>query len=93
MGAFVSEDRYGGERNSLGKMMFGSRLTAADSSTASRPSRAAAAASEVWVPACGLNTFINHSTVIWNKCPELRSATTKATACKAAANLATESPI
>jgi hypothetical protein len=92
LGAFISEDGYGSERNPLGKTMFGSQLTAADSSTASRPSRAAAAG-EVWVPAHRINTFINHSTVIWNKCPELRSATTKAAACKAAANLAAEPPI
>jgi hypothetical protein len=91
-GAFVSEDRYEGDRNPLGRMMFGSRLLKADSSTASRPSRAAAA-SEVRVPVRSINTFINHGTVIWNKCPELRSATTKDAACKAAARVAAKSPI
>jgi hypothetical protein len=92
MGAFVSKDRYEGDRNPLGRMMFGSRLLKADSSTASRPSRAAAA-SEVRVPVRSINTFINHGTVIWNKCPELRSATTKDAACKAAARVAAKSPI
>jgi hypothetical protein len=90
--AFVSEDGYDGDRNPLGRMMFGSRLMAADSLTASRPSRADAAG-EFKVPARGINTFINHGRVIWNKCPELRSATSKDAACKAAASLAAKLPI
>jgi hypothetical protein len=89
----MGEDGFSGERNPLGRMMLGSRLAAAESltSTASRPPRAAAAG-EVRIPARGINTFINHGTVIWNKCPEIRSATTKAAACKAAASLAAKSP-
>jgi hypothetical protein len=84
--AYVSNNGEAGTRNPVGRLMFNSHHVA------SRPTRATAAG-EVRVPTRGVKSLVTRALEIWNLCPELRDASTKAEANRAATTLAKNSPL
>jgi hypothetical protein len=87
--AFKSDDGKDWSRNPVGRIMLDSdRVDAATG----RPTRATAAW-EVRVPTRGKSTFVTYGLAVWNACPELRNAATKAMAVRAATLLAKRLPV
>jgi hypothetical protein len=87
----MSSDGVDGSRNPGGRAMFDNDNVA--TATGGRPTRATAMG-EVRVPTHGKKkTFVSHGLAVWNACTELREATTKTKALKAATILAQSAPI
>lgn len=83
--AYTSCDGHGGGRNPLGVAMF-------DSAGYNKYTRAAAAG-RVQNPLRGQNTLVSHAIEVWNVCPPLRAAATRAEARRAALQLARGVPL
>jgi hypothetical protein len=82
--AFSSLDGGDGARNTVGSKIF--------DTTAARPSRATSAGLAK-VPLRGHDTLVSHAARIWNMCPALRLAGTRASAKKAAYAFAASVPL
>jgi hypothetical protein len=84
--AYHSCDGANGILNPVGEAMF---------SRAELPTRSSrsATAGEVRVRTRGLDTHITHGLEAWNACRELRDSRTKAKPCRAATQLARDSPL
>jgi hypothetical protein len=89
--AFHSSDGGQGQRNPLGRLMFGDRGNVLGDAC-SRASRSLAAG-RVQIPLRGENTFVVHGAEVWNKSPELRAAKTIGEAKRVAKRLAAGAPI
>jgi hypothetical protein len=89
--AFHSSDGGQGQRNPLGKLMFGDRGDVVED-VCSRASRSLTAG-RIQIPLRGENTFVVHGAEVWNRSPELRAAKTIAEAKRVAKLLAKNAPI
>ena len=85
--AFHSCDDPLGDRNMLGKLMFGSRISGASSSPPTSRTTRFTADGKVPVPLRGMDSFISHATALWNQSRELREAASMNMATNAALNL------
>jgi hypothetical protein len=83
--AFHSSDGNSGGRYPLGKNIFGR------GSTSMRTSRASAAG-KVLIALRGADTLVTHTARVWNECPDLRVAASKADARRAARLIAATCP-
>jgi hypothetical protein len=83
--AFHSSDGNNGGRNSICENIFGS------GSTSMRTTRASAAG-KVLIALRGADTPVTHAARVWNKCPDLRVAASKADARRVARSFAATCP-
>jgi hypothetical protein len=83
--AHHSTDGPDGMRNPTGNILF-------NAPPPTRPSRATAAG-HIRVPARGCRTFVRHGAEIWNASPELRAASTKSEAKRAATTFVKTCPL
>jgi hypothetical protein len=87
--AFHSQDGGAGDRNPVGRLIFGSRI---DVRKDVRPTRSAAAG-VVPIELRGENTLVVHAAEIWNSTPALRVARTLGEAKRVAKSLARVAPL
>jgi hypothetical protein len=71
--AFHSCDGGSGERNALGKAIFGRRLNNTNCNTRTRSNTSG----EVTIPLRGEDTFVSFAARLWNRSPALREAASK----------------